>query len=430
MKHIAVIGAGITGVTTGYSLLNRGYRVTLYDKNRLAAMETLFANGGQLSASNAEVWTLASSVLEGLRWMLRNDAPLLLNPRSSWHKYSWMAAFIRHIPDYQVNTIESVRLAIAARQHLLSWAVKENIDFDLETRGSLHMYQNRKGFEQAARVNELLAKGGLQRQAVTAEEMKSIEPTLSAELYAGYYTASDSTGDIHKYRRGLADACLRLGASFAYDSKVHALDHNGRSVIVESAREGSANTGTEIYDGVVICAGLDSRKLAAQLGDRVNVYPVKGFSITVSLPDEISQQAAPRVSLLDDDAKIVSSRLGDQRLRIAGTAELNGENDGISDSSIKPLIAWCRRHFSAVETEHAVPWAGLRPTMPNMMPRIGAGRMPGVYYNTGHGYQGWALSAATAEIIGDTIEQTMPNISTPSPRHAERQTTSSLSEAG
>ena len=408
MKHIAVVGAGITGVTTCYSLLKRGYRVTVFDRHRYAAMQTSFANGGQLSASNAEVWTQSSTILKGIKWMLKKDAPLLVKPKPDWHKCSWMAEFMSNIPNYKKNTIESARLAIAAREHLYAWAEEEGIEFDHETRGILHVYQNKQGFEHATRVNKLLAQGGLQRDAVTVAEMKHIEPSLRGDLYAGYFTPSDATGDIHKYTKGLADACLRLGATFVYDSAVQKLSHREQMVQVDFTQAGSANTETERFDGIVICAGIDSRALAAQLGDRVNIYPVKGYSITVNLPDQRSQVAAPWVSLLDDDAKVVTSRLGDDRFRIAGTAEFNGVNYDIRDDRIRPMVNWCRHFFPDVDTEHVVPWAGLRPMMPDMMPRIGAGKLPGVFYNTGHGHLGWTLSAATADMVGDVVEQCLP----------------------
>lgn len=408
MKHIAVIGAGITGVTTCYSLLQRGYRVTVIDKNRYAAMQTSFANGGQLSASNAEVWTQVSTIVKGIKWMFRKDAPLLVNPRPQWHKYSWMAEFLSNIPNYEKNTIETARMAIAAREHLFSWAEKENIDFDLETRGILHIYQNKRDYDHATRVNRMLAKGGLERHAVSVSDMRDIEPSLKGNLCGGYLTPSDSTGDIHKYTRGLADACIRQGAQFIYDASAEKLLHDGSQIRIDFSQAGSANTQTDVFDGVVICAGIKSRKLSAQVGDRVNIYPVKGYSITVELPDEASQQAAPWVSLLDDNAKIVTSRLGVNRLRIAGTAEFNGENYDIRDDRIRPMVDWCRQFFPDVNTEHVVPWTGLRPMMPDMMPRVGPGKMPGVYYNTGHGHLGWTLSAATAEIIGDVVWQTMP----------------------
>lgn len=406
MQHLAIIGAGITGVTTAYALLNRGYAVTVYDKNRYAAMQTSFANGGQLSASNAEVWTQAATVFKGIKWMLKKDAPLLVNPMPDWHKYSWMAEFVSNIPRYESNTIETARLAIAARAHLFGWAEKEGIDFDQEMRGILHVYNDKKGFDHATRVNHLLAKGGLDRKAVTADEMRTIEPALKGSFYAGYYTDSDSTGDIHKYTRGLAKACMRMGAQFVFDANVHTLQRTGDGVTVSHSENDSDDT--QHFDGVVVCAGIESRRFAKQLGDRVNIYPVKGYSITVELDDEEAQQAAPWVSLLDDDAKIVTSRLGPDRLRIAGTAEFNGENYDIRDNRIRPLTRWCRQLFPAVNTDRVIPWAGLRPMMPNMMPRVGAGKHPGVFYNTGHGHLGWTLSAATADMIGQSVEASMP----------------------
>ena len=161
-------------------------------------------------------------------------------------------------------------------------------------------------------------------------------------------------------------------------------------------------------DAVVICAGVGSRKLAAMVGDRINIYPVKGYSITVNLLDEESQNAAPWVSLLDEEAKIVTSRLGVDRFRVAGTAEYNGENKNIRADRIAPLINWTRRNFHQAATDNVIPWAGLRPMMPDMMPRVQAGKRNGIYYNTGHGHLGWTLSAATAQSIAYTIRTSLP----------------------
>ena len=154
---------------------------------------------------------------------------------------------------------------------------------------------------------------------------------------------------------------------------------------------------------MVVCAGVASRRFARALGDRVNIYPVKGYSITVALGDPRSRSAAPRVSLLDDAAKIVCSRLGEDRLRIAGTAEFDGENQDIRAERIRPLVNWSRTLFPEVSTGDVTPWCGLRPMMPDMMPRVGRGRRDGVYYNPGHGHLGWTLSAATAEAIATQV---------------------------
>ena len=155
---------------------------------------------------------------------------------------------------------------------------------------------------------------------------------------------------------------------------------------------------------MVVCAGVASRAFATQLGDRVNVYPVKGYSITVQLQDEASQAAAPTVSLLDDETKLVTSRLGVDRFRVAGTAEFNGFDRDIRADRIAPLVDWVRRCFPGVSTRQVVPWAGLRPMMPDMMPRVGRGRAANVFYNTGHGHLGWTLSAVTADLLAGTVE--------------------------
>ena len=156
-------------------------------------------------------------------------------------------------------------------------------------------------------------------------------------------------------------------------------------------------------DAVVICAGCASRRFAAMLGDRVNVYPVKGYSITVNLLTPEAQKAAPEVSILDEAAKIVTSRLGDERLRVAGTAEFNGFNRDIRHDRIQPLVDWTREQFPRVDTDRVVAWSGLRPMLPNMLPKVGRGRLPGVFYNTGHGHLGWTLAGATAEIVAGAI---------------------------
>jgi D-amino-acid dehydrogenase len=406
---VAVIGAGITGITTAYNLARRGCRVTIFDRHPYAAMETSFANGGQLSASNAEVWNSWATVLKGMKWMMSPGAPLLVNPTPSWHKISWMCEFIAAIPRYENNTVTTARLAIEARAHLKTMADDEGIDFDCEERGILHFYESKKDFEAAARVTALLARGGLERRAVTPDEIRSIEPTLRGNYHGGFYTPSDFTGDIHKFTNGLAKACERHGVIMKFATEIISTDAGADQVALVTRSTEPTLDGTpqpeevQTFDKVVVCGGVMSRQIASGFGDRVNVYPVKGYSITVNLTDKADQDAAPWVSLLDDKAKIVTSRLGKSRFRVAGTAEFNGYNRDITASRITPLIDWCRLHFPGMSTRQSVPWAGLRPMMPDMMPRVTRGRNPRVLYNTGHGHLGWTLSAATAEAVGALV---------------------------
>jgi D-amino-acid dehydrogenase len=404
-KHMVVVGGGITGVTSAYALAQQGIQVTLIEKNRYPGMETSYANGGQLSASNAEVWTHPSTLIKGLKWMLQSDAPLLMNPAPTWHKLSWMAEFVAAMPRYKDNTIATARLAIESREHHMAWAKAEGIDFDHQPKGILHIYRDKKGFDHAGEVSKLLAQGGLPRRAVTPAEMKAIEPTLQGQYYGGYFTESDSTGDIHKYTFGLAKACERLGVKFLTEHQVLTVGSNGQTATVQVQHAGQ--TDTLSFDGIVICAGVHGRGMAAQLGDRLNIYPVKGYSITVGLHDAASQAAAPQVSLLDDETKLVTSRLGTDRFRVAGTAEFNGIDLNIRADRIKPLVNWVNQCFPGVDTRRVEPWAGLRPMLPHMLPRVGAGKKANVFYNTGHGHLGWTLSAITAHQLASHVMAVM-----------------------
>lgn len=413
MSHVAVIGAGITGITSAYILNSLGYQVTVLDQHLYAAMETSYANGGQLSACNAEVWNTQATVKKGLKWMSKKDAPLLLNPSFSLQKYSWLFEFLRHIPAYETNTVETVRLALLAREKMFEIAETEGFEFDLVKKGILHIFHNETDFQHAHLVNQLLNRAQLERYVVTPEEMRQIEPALTGTYAGGFYTPGDATGDIHKFCRGLSQVCAQKGVKFLYGVEVVDFVHSQQDIELiyqASAENMHAELQDRVHlqtDAIVVCGGVSSYAISRMLGDHIQVYPVKGYSITVQLNDTESQQQAPWVSLLDESAKIVSSRLGLMRLRVAGTAEFNGYNRDIRADRIQPLINWVNQNFQ-LSTAQVMPWAGLRPMMPNMMPVVSRGKRRGVYYHTGHGHLGWTLSAATAVMLGALIEQDLP----------------------
>lgn len=397
MPHIAVIGAGIAGITTAFRLFDRGFDVTVIDRQRYAGMETSFANGGQLSVSNAETWTTWATVLKGLKWMVQRDAPLLVNPKPTWHKASWMAQFLAAIPNYKSNTIQTAKLAMMARPLFMQMAYRTGVDFDFSPCGILHFYASDAELRHGRKVTALLAQGGLERRELSPSEVCDMEPALHGDFTGGFWTQSDATGDIHAFTQGVANWLAANGVAFQLGQTVKTIEPAKDHVDIDV---GGAN---HRFDGVVIAAGVGSRALARMAGDRVNIYPVKGYSITVNLHDDTSRAAAPKVSLLDDEAKIVTSRLGADRFRVAGTAEFNGENRDIRADRIKPLVAWVERYFPDVSTEDVVSWAGLRPMMPNMMPRLGSGRSDRVFYNTGHGHLGWTLSGATSDLVAEAV---------------------------
>lgn len=380
---ITVIGAGITGITTAYYLAKQRFAVTVIDEREMPGMATSYANGGQLSASNAEVWNSWRSVQKGIKWVFKKDAPLLINPTPSIEKYQWLAKFLTHIKDREVNTRETCEMALSAHSLYRQIAEEEGIEFDRVEKGILHIYRDTKELEFARDTNRLYREAGLNRWEVGRDEILSIEPALknsAKTIVGGFYNEQDFTGDIHKF-------CVNLMKVMQHKYHVKFVNKRiDRFDIFQYLEQGP----------VVVCAGVGSRAIAKRVGDHLPIYPVKGYSITVNL-DEASAAAAPWVSLLDDQTKIVSSRLGEGRFRVAGTAELNGYNTDIVQARIRPLKNWVKDLFPEVSLEDVKPWAGLRPMTPNMMPIVERSKThAGVWYNTGHGHLGWTLGAYTA----------------------------------
>jgi D-amino-acid dehydrogenase len=407
-KKIAVIGAGIAGTTTAYSLAKQGMDVTLIDSRRYPAMATSYANGGQLSASNSEVWNTPKNILNGIKWMFKKDAPLLFNPSPSIQKYKWIMGFLVATFDgkHKIKTQQTIDLAKRAREIYFEIAVKEGIDFDLLKEGILHFYDSDKELKVAASKASWLHQEGMEWEVLSRDEVEDLEPAFKSskndkKIVGGIYTKSDASGDIHKFcknmHRVLED---KYGVKSLFNTEIETIYKDKDKVILAAADESSAS-GMQ-FDQVAICAGIETQRFADVLGDSMRVYPVKGYSITIQLDDEESQTSAPKVSLLDDPKKIVSSRLGN-RLRVAGTAELAGTNKDIKQDRIRPLLGWVRDYFPGVSTENYTPWAGLRPMTPDMMPLIFESKAKDIFYNTGHGHLGWTLGAATGDLLAEKM---------------------------
>lgn len=379
---VAVIGSGIAGITTAYFLARAGHEVVIYDKRKYPAMATSYANGGQLSASNAETWNSWRSVKKGIKWLFKEDAPLKINPKINVQKYDWIYRFIKAIPQAESNTLKTCQWALRAHKLYKEIALRENLSFDMVEKGILHIYTDKSELENARKINKIYKKAGLARWEVSPKECLEIEPALvpPPKLLGGFFNETDFTGDIHKF-------CTNL--LFILETK-YKVKHVNKEIK-------NINLGIP----VIICAGVDSKALAKTIGDDLPIYPVKGYSITIRNPE-----VAPWTSMLDDEAKIVTARLGSDRLRVAGTAELNGYNTDIIQSRIKPLIAWSEKMFPGINTEYVTPWAGLRPMTPNMMPIVKRSkRNKNIFYNTGHGHLGWTLSAYTALLITKQISE-------------------------
>jgi D-amino-acid dehydrogenase len=389
-KSVAVIGAGIAGITTAYYLARKGYSVTVYEQERYPAMRTSFANGGQVSVSNSEVWTTWSNVRKGFQWMFKKDAPLLIRPRLDWAQWKWMTKFLWNTlcGKYARNTAETIRLGIKARSLYAEIIREEGLKFDQSACGILHFYKDAQYLENAESVKGLYNANSCEWDMLTPLQTISMDPALGSikGVVGGAWTPSDWTGDIHKFCREMEKVLTyRYGVKFHYDWKIKHIED------------------VSFYDAVVIANGVGSVKLAKTVGDKLDIYPVKGYSITITANDVKSYEAMPKVSLLDDQAKIVTSTLGN-RLRVAGTAELTGENYDIRRDRIQPLLDWVHTNFPNIDTSDYSQWACLRPMTPNMMPIVKQSKNnPKVFYHTGHGHLGWTLAPATAKQIAELI---------------------------
>lgn len=387
MKNVAVIGAGIAGITTAYYLAKKGYQVTVYEQERYPAMRTSFANGGQVSVSNSEVWTTWGNVKKGIKWLFKKDAPLLIRPRLDYKQWKWIIKFLYNTitNQYEKNTSETIKMGLESSNLYREIMREEKLSFDQSLSGILHFYKDEKYFEDAKQAQHIYRKNGCEWDILTPEDTKALDNTLShvQGIVGGAWTSSDWTGDIHKFCIELEKVLVKkYNVVFTYDWKINHI----KEVL--------------FYDAVVISNGVGSTALASTVGDTIDVYPVKGYSITIN---NVDKKHLPLVSLLDDQTKIVTSSLGN-RFRVAGTAEIIGENYDIRYDRIKPLLDWVHTNFPNINTHDYTSWACLRPMTPNMMPITKrSDKNSKIYYNTGHGHLGWTLAPYTAKLISEQI---------------------------
>jgi D-amino-acid dehydrogenase len=386
-KNVAVIGAGIIGITTAYYLAKAGHKVTVYEQEPYPAMRTSFANGGQISVSNSEVWTTWSNVKKGIKWLFKKDAPLLIRPRLDYNQWKWIIKFLYNTVtnQYEKNTSETIKMGLESSKLYKEIMYNEKLSFDQSPAGILHFYKDEKYFEAAKEAQSIYRKNGCEWDIVDTHRVKELESKLEnvGGIVGGAWTLSDWTGDIHKFCIQLEKVLKnKYGVKFNYNWEVKHIEE------------------VSFYDAVVIANGVGSRKLAKTVGDTIDVYPVKGYSITIN---NVNKKHLPVTSLLDDQAKIVTSSLGN-RFRVAGTAELTGENYDIRYDRVKPLLDWVRTNFPNMDTSDYSSWACLRPMTPNMMPITKrSDKNSKVYYNTGHGHLGWTLAPYTAKLISEQI---------------------------
>ncbi|HYX66021.1 MAG TPA: D-amino acid dehydrogenase [Burkholderiales bacterium] len=406
---IVVLGAGVIGTTSAWYLAQAGHEVTVLERRPAAGLETSFANGGQISAGHAEPWAKPAALSKILRWLGREDAPLLFRPRADLAQWLWGLRFIAECRPgrFERNCRALAGLAAYSRDCLRRLREKTAIQYEQLTRGILHFATSQRDLDALARQAETARPLGIRRELKSASECLALEPALQfsqERVTGGIFTPEDESGDAHRFTQELAALAAQRGVRFAMDTSVIAL-HVAQGEI-QAIDTSKGRIGADAY---VVAMGSYSAPLLRSVGLRIPVYPLKGYSITLPLgPAE--EAAAPTVSLTDEAFKMVISRLG-TRLRAAGTAELAGYDTSMNEVRCAAIVRRVRQLFPQLGAATTVErWTGLRPATPNNVPIIGASRLRRLYLNTGHGTLGWTLACGSAAALADLLSGRRPEV--------------------
>ncbi len=407
---IIILGAGITGVTTAYLLAERGHEVTVLERQPGSAMETSFANGGQLSYSHAEPWANPAVLPKIMKWLFQKDSPLVMTPQPSISMWLWCFRFLLNCrPDKtKFNTQNTLRLALYSKKILTEIRERNNIDFNFLSTGILHIFKDERSMESAveqARAQKLMM--DCPYEILSYQQCIRKEPALvntSEKIAGGVYFPIDESGDIHTFTKKLAaiSASKGSGVSFYYNTKIE-------RILTEDGKISGVKTSNDTFkaDAYVVCMGSYSPLYLNKIGIKVPIYPMKGYSI--SIPCE-GYNGAPKMSITDQQKKIVYSRLGDI-VRVAGTAEFSGHNQVIKEERIENIKKAAMELFPlGGDYDNISKWACLRPQTPQGTPLLGKTKYNNLFLNTGHGTLGWTLGPGSSQIVADIIENKQPEI--------------------
>ena len=408
---VIVLGAGVIGVASAWYLRAAGHDVSVIDRQSGAALETSFANGGQISVSHAEPWANPLAPLKVLGWLFREDAPLLFRLRADADQWLWGLAFLRECLPSRTkrNTVQLVKLGLYSRAMLNELRQAVTIRNDHLERGILHFFTDRNAFAHASETARLMRAQGCDLALKRPDEIVAIEPALTSiadQLVGATYTPSDQSGDAKAFTEQLARIAAERGCTFHYDTRIDSLELSDARIAGVRVQDAKGSR-TMHADAYVVALGSYSTALLRPLGIVARVYPAKGYSVTVPITDPAR---APWVSLIDESLKIVVSRLGD-RLRVAGTAEFAGYDVSINPTRCEAILARARTLFpGAFDSSQAQFWAGLRPATPGNVPLIGRTRISNLWLNTGHGTLGWTLACGSGRALADLISGRTPDV--------------------
>ena len=398
--RVIVLGAGVIGVTSAYYLAKEGHEVTVIDRQPGPALETSFANAGEISPGYASPWAAPGIPAKAVKWLFMKHAPLIIQARPDLSKIEWVARMLMNCTSaaYSVNKSRMVRLAEYSRDCLIALRRDTGISYDERTQGTLQLFRTEKQVAAAEKDIKVLKADGVPFEVLDAAACVKAEPGLApniGKIAGGLRLPGDETGDCFKFTNSLADMAKALGVTFLWNTEIKALEADGAKI---AAVQTSA--GRMMADSFVLAMGSYSPALARPFGMRLPVYPVKGYSITVPI---VNEDRAPVSTIMDESYKIAITRLGD-RIRVGGMAEISGFNNHLHPRRQATLTHSVEDLFGgAGDQSKATFWSGLRPMTPDGTPLVGRSTVPNLFLNTGHGTLGWTMAAGSARVIADMI---------------------------
>ena len=416
--RIAVLGAGVIGVTTAYALAQEGYDVTVLDRQPGPGLETSFANGGQISANHPFVWGSPGILRQAIGMMFQSDSPLLIKPfRWDPDFWSWGLKLLKESSQTRSDTNKAhvLSLALYSRNALGALRQRTNIPYESGQNGILTLYHRKDAFAHAIAEAEHLERGGVSQTVLDLDGCLEAEPALAygdtSTIVGGLMAPAEEHGDAHKFTYELAEVAKAAGVEFLYDHPIDDLILEGPRVV------GLQSKGRTLpADAFVLCLGSFGRDLLRRVGVVLPTYPIKGYSISAPV---LNVSACPSLSVSDEEKRVVISPLGDV-LRAGGTAEFSGFSTDLNNVRLAAIRRAVETLFPmAADYDAAVPWTGLRPVTPDSRPVIGLGGLENLVFNTGHGALGWTMAAGSAQMVADLIAGRAPEID-PAPYSPDR----------
>jgi D-amino-acid dehydrogenase len=406
--RVIVLGSGVVGVSTAYYLARAGHDVTVIDRQPGAALETSFANAGQISPGYASPWAAPGVPLKAMKWLFQRHAPLAIRPDGSLFQLQWMWEMFKNCDAdrYAVNKERMVRLAEFSRDCMRELRNEIGIDYEGRQQGTLQVFRTQAQFDGAAKDIDVLRQAGVPFEVLTREQLANAEPALANvrdKLVGGLRLPNDETGDCQMFTTKLAALAASIGVRFEYGVDIRAIESRGDQITGVRT-----DKGTFTADRYVVALGSYSRLLMKQFF-RVPVYPLKGYSITVPITDAAQ---APVSTILDETYKIAITRF-ENRIRVGGMAEIAGYSKELNPRRRETLEMVVTDLFpNGGDVSQASFWTGLRPMTPDSTPIVGATPLRNLFLNTGHGTLGWTMACGSASVIADLVSGKIPAIHT------------------